>query len=170
MAYPLILLAALLLLAAAIHLTLCRSRLGTLTPVPGEARIWFRPFLFAPLILVSGLAVYALAPEGEAVRFGLRAGITALGIWLAILFAEQRFIYAELASAREKRVLIRYTLAMFVSAEAAVTCLLYGPMMNADATTMNLIALVFGTITMNLIVASLHHRAVIQQAECGDPA
>ncbi len=170
MAYPLLMFAALLLLAAAVHLTLCRAQLGTLTPVPGEARIWFRPFLFAPLILVSGLAAYALGPDDEALRFGLRAGITALGIWLAILFAEQRFVYAELGSAREKRVLIRYTLAMFMSAEAAVVCLLYGPMTNTDSITMNLIALVFGTFTMNLIVASLHHRAVIQHAEGSDLA
>lgn len=169
MVYPLILFAALLLLIGALHLTLCREQLNAMAPVPGEARIWFRPFLFTPLIPVCGLAAYAIAPNAEALRYGLGATYAASGVWLAVLFTEQRHLYARLTSARERRVLVRYTLAMFASAESAVMCLLYGPVMNTESNTTNLIALVLGTFTINLIVASLHHRAVIQQSEGDRP-
>ena len=165
MELELALVAALLLLVAAVHLALCRNQLHVLAPIPGEARLWFRPFLFAPLIPLVGLVAYAVAPNTEELRYGLTAGVIALGVWSAVLFAEQRHLYRELASDRERRALLRYTVAMFVSTEAAIACLLYGPITNTLATSMNWVGLIFGTVTMNLIVASLHHRSVIQQAE-----
>lgn len=169
MTFPLLLLALLSLAVAAAHLAVCSNRLRAMSPIPGEARLWFRPFVYAPLIAVAGLAVYALAPEGESVRYGLGAAYVVAGIWLAVLFGQQRYLYAELASGRERLVLIRYTVAMLASAELAILCLLYGPITNTPAVTMNLIALVFGTVTINLIVASLHHRAAIQESEQTPP-
>ncbi len=165
MELTLMMVAALLLLGAAIHLAVCRNQLHALAPIPGEARLWFRPFLFVPFVPLVALIAYAIAPSTEEIRYGLGAGVVALGIWLAVLFAEQRHLYAELASARERRVLLRYTLAMAASAEAAVACLLYGPITNTLSNPINWAGLIFGTFTMNLIVASLHHRSVIQQAE-----
>jgi hypothetical protein len=165
MMYWLVLTGALILLVAAVHLALCLDRLRGLDPIPGEARVWFRPFIIVPLVPLAGLAASFLAPEGQSLRYGLGVGAVAAGLWLAQLFAGQYFLYRELASARERRALFAYTAAMFASAEAAVVCLLYYPVTGTQSPAINLVGTAFGACTMNLIVASLHHRAIIQDAE-----